>query len=232
MVKCILVIIFGRGEIPIMGFLDNLFNIADKKELKNFNKIVDKIDELEPKFKDMSDSELKNMRHTPMEYAYLCHINYAPIDGAKLYYNAILNAVGCGQYNLSVFRKAEALDSISDGNGGHRGRINAKLRCRVSLIYGYDTGIFIPCRSGDPMLQGRFIGFRVIKIAHKQVAIVKRTAVAVIGHGDLAHHGCMLLLKHIGQQKHIHTQRTGKIHISAIGGHAAGVLVIARAIGI
>ena len=44
-----------------MGFLDNLFNIADKKELKNFNKIVDKIDELEPKFKDMSDSELKNM---------------------------------------------------------------------------------------------------------------------------------------------------------------------------
>ena len=44
-----------------MCFLDNLFNIADKKELKNFNKIVDKIDELEPKFKDMSDSELKNM---------------------------------------------------------------------------------------------------------------------------------------------------------------------------
>jgi len=44
-----------------MGFLDNLFNIADKKELKNFNKTVDKIDALEPKFKEMSDIELKNM---------------------------------------------------------------------------------------------------------------------------------------------------------------------------
>ncbi len=44
-----------------MGFLDNLFNIADKKELKNFNKIVDKIDELESKFKSMSDTELKEM---------------------------------------------------------------------------------------------------------------------------------------------------------------------------
>ena len=27
-----------------MGFLDNLFNMADKKELKKFNKIVDSID--------------------------------------------------------------------------------------------------------------------------------------------------------------------------------------------
>ena len=44
-----------------MGFLDNLFNMADKKELKNFNKIVDKIDELESKFESMSDEELKNM---------------------------------------------------------------------------------------------------------------------------------------------------------------------------
>ena len=44
-----------------MGFLDNLFNIADKKELKNFNKIVDNIDSLEPKFESMSDKELKNM---------------------------------------------------------------------------------------------------------------------------------------------------------------------------
>ena len=44
MVKYIIVIIYGRGEMPTMGFLDNLFNIADKRELKNFNKIVDKID--------------------------------------------------------------------------------------------------------------------------------------------------------------------------------------------
>ena len=44
-----------------MGFLDNLFNMADKKELKKFNKIVDNIDSLEPKFESMSDKELKNM---------------------------------------------------------------------------------------------------------------------------------------------------------------------------
>ena len=44
-----------------MGFLDNLFNMADKKELKKFNKIVDNIDSLETKFESMSDKELKNM---------------------------------------------------------------------------------------------------------------------------------------------------------------------------
>ena len=44
-----------------MGFLDNLFNMADKKELKKFNKIVDSIDSLEPKFESMSDKELKEM---------------------------------------------------------------------------------------------------------------------------------------------------------------------------
>ena len=44
-----------------MSFLDNLFNMADKKELKKFNKIVDEIDSLESKFDSMSDKELKNM---------------------------------------------------------------------------------------------------------------------------------------------------------------------------
>ena len=44
-----------------MCFLDNLFNMADKKELKKFNKIVDSIDSLEPKFESMSDKELKDM---------------------------------------------------------------------------------------------------------------------------------------------------------------------------
>lgn len=39
------------------------------------------------------NSELKNMRSAPMEYAYLCHVNFAPIDDAKLYYNAKLKTV-------------------------------------------------------------------------------------------------------------------------------------------
>lgn len=44
-----------------MSFLDNIFNMAEKKELKKYNSIVDKIDALEPKFETMSDKEIKNM---------------------------------------------------------------------------------------------------------------------------------------------------------------------------
>lgn len=44
-----------------MGFLDSLFNMADKKELKNFQKIADKIDAMESRFESMRDKELKNM---------------------------------------------------------------------------------------------------------------------------------------------------------------------------
>ena len=44
-----------------MGFLDNIFNMADKREMKKFSKTVDEIDALESKFQGMSDSELRNM---------------------------------------------------------------------------------------------------------------------------------------------------------------------------
>ena len=44
-----------------MGFLDSLFNMADKKELKNFAKMAERINTLEPKFESMRDKELKNM---------------------------------------------------------------------------------------------------------------------------------------------------------------------------
>ena len=44
-----------------MGFLDNLFNMADKKYLKKFNIIVDSIDSLYPKFESMSYKDLKDM---------------------------------------------------------------------------------------------------------------------------------------------------------------------------
>ena len=42
------------------------------------------------------DVALTNLREVPMEYAYLCHINFAPIDGAKLYYNSKLKTVHRG----------------------------------------------------------------------------------------------------------------------------------------
>ena len=44
-----------------MGFLDSLFNMADKKELKNFAKMAEKINAMEPRFESMRDKELKNM---------------------------------------------------------------------------------------------------------------------------------------------------------------------------
>ena len=44
-----------------MSFLDSLFNMADKKDLKRFNKIVDQIDAVGEKYSSMSDDELKNM---------------------------------------------------------------------------------------------------------------------------------------------------------------------------
>ena len=44
-----------------MGFLDNLFNMADKREIKAFSKVADKIDAMEPKFEAMTNKELRNM---------------------------------------------------------------------------------------------------------------------------------------------------------------------------
>ena len=47
-----------------MGFLDNLFNMADKRELKGFEKIAEQIDAMEPKFEAMTNKELKSMTNT------------------------------------------------------------------------------------------------------------------------------------------------------------------------
>ena len=47
-----------------MGFLDNLFYMADKRELKGFEKIADQIDAMEPKFEAMTNKELKSMTNT------------------------------------------------------------------------------------------------------------------------------------------------------------------------
>ncbi|SHK44272.1 preprotein translocase subunit SecA [Tepidibacter formicigenes] len=44
-----------------MGFLEDIFGIGGKREIKKLEKMVDKIDEIESKFEGMSDDELKNM---------------------------------------------------------------------------------------------------------------------------------------------------------------------------
>lgn len=46
-----------------MGFI-KLLNMADKRELKGFEKIADQIDAMEPKFEAMTNKELKSMTNT------------------------------------------------------------------------------------------------------------------------------------------------------------------------
>ena len=44
-----------------MSFLESLFNMADKKDLKRFNKIVDQIDAVADTYSVMTDEELQEM---------------------------------------------------------------------------------------------------------------------------------------------------------------------------
>ena len=44
-----------------MSFLDSLFNMADKKDLKRFNKIADQIDNVGEKYAAMTDEQLQAM---------------------------------------------------------------------------------------------------------------------------------------------------------------------------
>lgn len=51
---------------------------------------------------------LENQREYPMEYMYLCHINFRPFDGAKLIYSA-----KCDAEHIKVY-KAEGKKELSD----------------------------------------------------------------------------------------------------------------------
>ena len=46
------------------------------------------------------NAEIENRRHTPMEYMYLCHINFRPVDGAELVYSA-----DCDKEHIKVFKQ-------------------------------------------------------------------------------------------------------------------------------
>ncbi len=50
-----------------------------------------------------SSVKIENLRKRPMEYAYLCHINFMPFDGAKLYCTA-----PCDKDHLEVFKAIPA----------------------------------------------------------------------------------------------------------------------------
>ena len=51
-------------------------------------------------------AELKNIRHAPMEYMYLCHINFKPVDGAELIYSADYK-------DIKIHRGANASEELS-----------------------------------------------------------------------------------------------------------------------
>jgi len=54
------------------------------------------------------DVTLDNLRSYPMEYMYLCHINFRPLDNAKLIYSA-----PCNSENIKVY-KAEGSKELMD----------------------------------------------------------------------------------------------------------------------
>lgn len=54
------------------------------------------------------DVTLKNNRHTPMEYMYLCHINFLPFEGAKLIYTADYNS------GVKVYKSPDASAELAE----------------------------------------------------------------------------------------------------------------------
>ena len=47
-------------NIKMINFVNKLFGSSSKRHIKSFTKIVDKINEFEEKFKNLSDKELKD----------------------------------------------------------------------------------------------------------------------------------------------------------------------------
>lgn len=92
-----------HGEIPNITF-KNAYIICDEDEGGKFITLGGILDydiafvrnyRFSPECKIYEDDtvfkinvNIENKKHSPMEYMYLCHINFAPIDGAKLVYSA------------------------------------------------------------------------------------------------------------------------------------------------
>ena len=92
-----------HGEIPNIEY-DEAYIICDEDEkgryiaiggVLNYDKAFVRKYQFCPEcrlYEDASviklDVSIENMKNSPMEYMYLCHINFKPIDGAKLVYSA------------------------------------------------------------------------------------------------------------------------------------------------
>lgn len=89
---------------------------------------------------------IENLRSYPMEYMYLCHINFRPIDGAKLIYSA-----PCTPENIKVYRATgtKELDDYMDAleknpslmnDVGHKGEIYDPEICFGIKYKGDENG--------------------------------------------------------------------------------------------
>lgn len=101
--------------------------------------------------------ELENMKNDAMEYAYLCHINFAPIDGAKLVYNAKMQTVHRGipdsftdeqKAQLAGYMDKLAADQTVGDTVGAPGQFYAPEICST-MIYDGDKGYTMQVVEGE-----------------------------------------------------------------------------------
>ncbi len=126
------------------------------------------------------DIELENMRDNPMEYAYLCHINFAPVDGAKLICNAELKTVHRAIPDdmpedkkaklISCMDSLEADSSFGDIVGGDGQFYEPEICC--TYMYKGDMGYTLQYTEGE----GAFYAAHGTKELPYAIRWISRTA--------------------------------------------------------
>ena len=125
-----------HGELPNIEY-KNAYIVCGEDELGKFISVEGDLDydiafvvkyKFCPKCRIYEDSgllnvsvELENMKHSPMEYMYLCHINFCQIPGAKLHYN--------------VLRDKEHIKMIDNIPDNVTGKVREDLRKYMDSIY-------------------------------------------------------------------------------------------------
>ena len=94
------------------------------------------------------DSELTNMRSTPMEYMYLCHINFHPVDGSELVYSAkydkenikVFKIIGDNVPEEQAKKLADFMDKVQENPALHH-KVGAEGECydpEICFAINYD----------------------------------------------------------------------------------------------
>ncbi len=165
-----------------MSFLDSLFNMADKKDLKQFNKIVDQIDNVGDQYAKMSDDELKAM--TPKFKERLK--NGETLDDILVDAFAVVREVSTRILGMRHFRV-----QLIGGMVLHQGRI-AEMKtgegktlvatCPVYLnalegkgVHVVTVNDYLAKRDRDQMAKiYEFLGLTVGVIVHGQSAVLRK----------------------------------------------------------